>query len=217
MTGMATRTGQGPLTESELDDWYADGVPGTGPWVRASFITSLDGRATGPTGVSGDLNAGSEGDHAAFQAIRRWGDVVVVAAGTARAEGYEPLVGTPMIVVTRTGDVPESLQQPPDDGHGEVIVLAGSNVLPEQVLAHAARRGWRHVVLEGGPTLLRQWLEHDAVDELCLTVRPVLLGGDGPLVVPPGTEVPGPPGPRGRATHLVEWGGDLLVRTRLHG
>lgn len=208
------RTASGPLTAAVMDDWYADGVPSDSAWVRASFITSLDGRATGPTGVSGDLNAGSDADHAAFEAIRRWGDVVVVAAGTVRTEGYEPLPRTPMIVVSRSGAVPESLRQPADEGRGEVVVLGGdgSDVLPGQVLAEAERREWRHVVLEGGPSLLRQWLEHGAVDELCLTVRPVLVGGDGPLVVPPGTDLAGP---RGSASHLVVWGEDVLVRTRL--
>lgn len=209
------RTVHGPLTEAETDDWYADGVPGEGPWVRASFITSLDGRAAGPSGVSGDLNAGSEGDHAVFQAVRRWADVVVVAAGTAQAEDYEPLRSTAMIVVGRSGEVPASLRdQPEDEDHGEVVVLEARDhdVLPEQVLAEVARHGWRHVVLEGGPTLLQQWLEHDAVDELCLTVRPVLVGGDGPLLVPSGTSLPGL---RGKPSHLVVWDGDLLVRTLL--
>lgn len=206
------RTMQGPLTAAEVDDWYADGVP-EGRWVRASFITSLDGRATGPGGLSEGLNSGSEGDHAAFDGIRRWGDVVVVGAGTVRAEGYGPLPGTPMIVVTRSGEVPSAVHDAAP-GDGEVVVIGGDGdeVLPDEVLAEAERRGWRRIVLEGGPTLLRTWLEHEAVDELCLTVRPTLAGGDGPLIVPSGTELPGLVG---RPSHLVVWGEDLLVRTRL--
>lgn len=40
-------------------------------------------------------------------------------------------------------------------------------------------KGVRILVCEGGPTLLRQLLEEDLLDELYLTVAPVLFGGEG--------------------------------------
>lgn len=211
---MTMRTGQGPLTTEELEDWYA--VPddrADGTWVRGSFITTLDGRATGPGGLSGGLNEGSEADHVVFPWLREWADVVVVGAGTVRAEGYEPLEDAPMVVVTRSGDVPDRALEV-GEGRGEVLVLGGrgEDVTPEEVLALAAERGWRRIVVEGGPHLFAGWLAADAVDELCLTVRPVLMGGGGPLLVPADTSLGGL---HGRATHVLTWGGDVLVRTRL--
>lgn len=203
-----TRVGQGPLSADELDAWYA-APPGSRRWVRGSFITTLDGRATGPGGLSGGLNRGSRGDAAVFGALRRWADAVVVGAGTIRVEGYGPLEEAALVVVTRSGDVPEELA-----GHPDVLVVGGdcSDVTPEQVLQECADRRWCRVVVEGGPELFGPWVRHGAVDELCVTVRPVLAGGEGPLLVPAGVELEGLVG---RATHLLEWDGDLLVRTRL--
>lgn len=54
-------------------------------WVRANFITSLDGGATAE-GLSGAL--GGAGDRVIFSLLRELADVVVVGAGTVRAEGY---------------------------------------------------------------------------------------------------------------------------------
>lgn len=217
---MTLRTGQGPLTDEALAQWYA--VPGDGEggedgerraWVRANFITTLDGRATGPGGLSGGLNEGSEADRPVFEMLRAWADVVVVGAGTVRAEGYEPLEGTPMIVVTRSGQVPERLREL-REGESEVVVLSGEgqDVRPADVLELATGRGWHRVLVEGGPHLLGDWLQAQLLDELCLTVRPVLQGGDGPLLVPGGVSLAGLPG---RATHVLAWGGDLLLRVGL--
>lgn len=215
MAVMSTcRTGVGPLSPAELEDWYAvpvDRVDRT--WVRAGLVATLDGRAAGPDGLSGSLNEGSPGDHAVFAHLRRWAEVVVVGAGTVRAEGYGPLPDVPLVVVTRSGDVPERLRHSPD-ADPPVLVLDGhgNDIPPALVLDELAARGWRRVLLEGGPELLGAWLEADAVDELCVTVRTVLVGGDGALLVPPTTSLGQL---TGAATHLLAWDGDVLVRTRL--
>lgn len=211
-----TRTATGPLRPDELEEWYA--VPpdrAGGTWVRGSFITTLDGRATGADGVSGSLNEGSEGDHAVFDHLRSWAEVVVVGAGTVRAEGYEPLPGTAMAVVTRSGELPHTLREPVA-GAGEVVLLGGHGreVTPAQVLAALHQRGWHRIVVEGGPELFSGWLQEGLVDELCVTVRPVLAGGGDTLLVPHGTDLRHD-GLMGHATHVLEWGGDILLRTRL--
>ncbi|GAA1178956.1 pyrimidine reductase family protein [Ornithinimicrobium humiphilum] len=211
---MDVRTATGPLDADRLAEWYA--VPPEArdrTWVRGSFITSLDGRATGPGGLSGGLNAGSEGDHAAFHHVREQADVVVVGAGTIRSEGYGPLPRVNLAVVTRSGDVPDKvLDRSPGDGEVVVISGDGAEVTPRQVLDEVGRRGWRSVVIEGGPSLFAPWVRAGLVDELCVTVRPVLVGGDGPLLVPASARFDDLVG---RATHVLVWGGDVLVRTRL--
>lgn len=211
---MSTRTAAGPLDPARLADWYA--VPpevGDGTWVRGSFITTLDGRATGPEGRSGSLNRGSGGDHAVFAHLRDWADVVVVGAGTIRAEGYGPLPRANLAVVTARGEVPDKVRDR-GPGDGEVVVVGGdgSPVAPARVLEELTARGWRRIVVEGGPRLFYPWVEQRLVDELCVTVRPVLAGGDGPLLVP---REAGFGGLVGTATHLLTWGEDVLVRTRL--
>ncbi|TPW74315.1 pyrimidine reductase family protein [Schumannella soli] len=63
----------------------ADDSAGDGAWLRLNFVSSLDGAAT-REGLSGGLGRG--GDKRVFDLQRRWADVVLVGAGTARAEGY---------------------------------------------------------------------------------------------------------------------------------
>lgn len=58
------------------------------PWVMASMVSSLDG-ATAVAGRSGSL--GGAPDREVFRAVRAVADVVLVAAGTVRAESYGPI------------------------------------------------------------------------------------------------------------------------------
>lgn len=55
------------------------------PWVRANFVSSIDGTATS-AGVSEGL--GTPADKTVFVLLRELADVVLVGAGTARAENY---------------------------------------------------------------------------------------------------------------------------------
>jgi 5-amino-6-(5-phosphoribosylamino)uracil reductase len=63
-------------------------APADRPWVLINMITSVDG-ATAVEGVSGGL--GGPADKEVFRAIRGVADVIVVAAGTLRAEHYRPV------------------------------------------------------------------------------------------------------------------------------
>jgi len=84
------RAGQriAPHDDAALNALYEhpDPGPGGGAHVRANMIATLDGAATGPDRVSGSIN--NPADHRAFEAQRGWADVVLIGAGTARAEGY---------------------------------------------------------------------------------------------------------------------------------
>lgn len=76
-----------PRPVGQLDD---DGIlatyqPADGPWLRMNFVSSLDGAAT-RDGRSGGL--GGEADGRVFELLRRPADVILVGAGTVRAEGY---------------------------------------------------------------------------------------------------------------------------------
>ncbi|WP_348788486.1 pyrimidine reductase family protein [Leifsonia sp. NPDC080035] len=71
------------LGDGQLLALYGD-VPRT-PWLRVNFVSSLDGAAT-QQGLSGGLSDAA--DRRVFDLLRRLCDVVVVGAGTVRAEGY---------------------------------------------------------------------------------------------------------------------------------
>lgn len=61
----------------------------TRPWIRTNFVSTLDGAAYASDGLSGSL--GGESDTKVFGLLRSLADVIVVGAGTARAEGYGPI------------------------------------------------------------------------------------------------------------------------------
>ncbi|MFZ1163641.1 pyrimidine reductase family protein [Mycobacterium sp.] len=73
------------LDGADLPDLYGYPADRDGVWLRANFIASLDGGATFG-GRSGRL--GRSGDRAVFSVLREVADVVLVGAGTVRAEGY---------------------------------------------------------------------------------------------------------------------------------
>ena len=74
------------LSDEQLLESYA---PPPGTWLRMNFVSSLDGAVT-RDGLSGGL--GDDADHRVFELLRRWADVVLLGAGTARAEGYGAMV-----------------------------------------------------------------------------------------------------------------------------
>lgn len=75
------------LSDDEIARVYA-APDGAASWLRVNFVTSLDGSAT-RSGLSGGLS--DTADHRVFDILRRLCDVVIVGAGTIRAEGYGAL------------------------------------------------------------------------------------------------------------------------------
>ena len=141
-----------------------------GRWLRVNFVASVDGSAQGSDGRSGTIN--NEADKQVFHALRRSADVILVGAGTARAEEYKPSK-TPIVVVGHTLPV---LLQDADN------VRLASGPLP-QIIEGVHAEGHRRILCEGGPTLLAGLLGADLVDELCLTTTPQLVGGPGKRLV----------------------------------
>ncbi len=157
------------------------------------MIASLDG-STAVDGRSGGL--GNDGDRAVFAALRRAADVVVVGATTVRAERYRApqRIDQRIGVVTSTGDVDLSVELftsgagfliMPEDGPTPLtrsidVVRAG---LGRADLAGALARlddimtPPTFVQAEGGPRLNGSLLEAGCVDELNLSLAPLLAGG----------------------------------------
>lgn len=90
------------LSDESLLALYAD--ESKKEWLRVNFVSSIDGAVTRGA-VSGDL--GGEADLRVFALLRRLADVVLVAAGTVRAEGYGPMVlGDEAAVARRVAGLP---------------------------------------------------------------------------------------------------------------
>ncbi|MGE2836141.1 pyrimidine reductase family protein [Mycobacterium sp. SMC-4] len=180
----------------QLLDFYA--TPPAG--VRANMIFSADGAAAF-AGRAGPLSEPL--DQALLRELRGFSDVVLVGAGTARAERYGPvrLRDTtrrplpPIAVVSRSGALPESLFADPGQRHILVtteravaeqgltpddrrdILVAGDDTVDVTVaVAEFRRRGLERILCEGGPTLLDAMAAADVIDELCVTLSPTMAG-----------------------------------------
>ncbi|HWL02666.1 MAG TPA: pyrimidine reductase family protein [Microbacteriaceae bacterium] len=87
------------------------------------------------------------------------------------------------------------------------VVLIGDDELDPRALRDAfAERGWTDVLCEGGPSFFGSLAHGGAVDELCLTVVPKLVAGDGPRIAH------GPEADLGlRLAHVLRGESDELV------
>jgi riboflavin biosynthesis pyrimidine reductase len=198
------------LNDEKLAECYAI-TDRSEPQVRFNFVSSIDGAAT-VNGLSGGLSG--KADKRVFDLLRRVCDVVLVGAGTLRAEGYgamrldrasvqwrlaNGLAGQPVFaIVSGTLGIDaashvftEAPVRPvvvtvgsASDARKAVlsrvadVLLCGEETLDARgMLVEFAKRGLRRILSEGGPKLFGTLLEADCVDELCLTVSPLLAAG----------------------------------------
>lgn len=167
--------------------------------VRTNFVASLDG-AVEVGGISAGLS--SQADKRVFRLLRMVCDALLVGAGTFRRENYKPLTLDPQRRAWRTERglpaypkmvvVSKSLKlDPAHPALAGAIVLAtgdGDNpalsrvaeIVPCTDLADGLKllrdKGYHHVLCEGGPTLFAELTALDLVDEVCLTLSPLLAG-----------------------------------------
>ncbi|OFS27262.1 MULTISPECIES: dihydrofolate reductase family protein [unclassified Brevibacterium] len=80
---------------------------------------------------------------------------------------------------------------------------------PHTVLEALAQRGFKRALCEGGPSLLGEWAAAGAIDEMCVTVSPLLVGGAGPGILGR-VELDGPA--RLRLLSAVEGDSTLMLR-----
>lgn len=170
------------------------------PWLRVNMVSTLDGAANGESGKSDSIN--NEADKRVFHALRDGADAIIVGAGTARTERYR-VSSVPLVIVSHRGLVPEQLKDAPV---GDVLLVTSADSLgldacrsvlgPDQVIvagesrvdlaamkAALVERGLRNLLCEGGPHLFRDLLDAGAVDELCLTWVPRVIGGVHPRIL----------------------------------
>lgn len=206
-----------PAPPAEVSAAEAYGVarpaPPGRPWLALNMVTSLDG-ATATHGRSGGL--GSAVDREVFHTLRALADVVLVGAGTVRAEHYGPVRSSAAVEEARVlrgqaprarvamvstrldldlggplfteSDPPPLVITTPDAPSARRVEVArcadlllaghGPRVHLPTALETLGELGAAFVLCEGGATLNAQLLEHDLVDELCLTLAPLAVLGD---------------------------------------
>ncbi|MFL6151239.1 MAG: dihydrofolate reductase family protein [Ornithinibacter sp.] len=224
------------VTASDLAELYA--FPRSRRWVRTSFVSTLDGSAVGADGRSGSINTPPDNRVFALQRdlcdAVLVGSRTVVAEGYERiTPSRRRAVAPALVVVSGSARVPAGLAGPlAGRGAGLLVTCAGAGTaaltaarrslgadavivvgegavdLPAALDALAGL-GLRHLLCEGGPTLLAAALRAGVVDELALSVVPTLVGGDGTRITS-GAALGGAGGIPLAPRLLVEEAGTLL-------
>ncbi len=211
-----------PVDEVDPLDVYAAQTrqPHDGrPWVVLNMVASADG-ASAIDGRAGGL--GGPADQRVLSTLRLLADVVLVGAGTIRAEGYGPHrpsaamramreargqtpaaafaiptssldldPSAPLFTETEASSrtmvfVPSSIdaaRRVAFEGVADVVAMGDATVDLSGVLAELGWRGADVVLCEGGPILNGLLLAEGLIDELCLTISPVLVGGPAARVI----------------------------------
>ncbi len=121
----------------------------------------------------------------------------------------EPLV--PTVVLTGAGAPSDRVDEARAAGAEVLFAGEGIGVDPARVTAVLAERGHTRLLTEGGPSLLGQFAAADALDEMCLSLAPVVAVGAAPRIMS-GPEVAVPE--RFALAAVLEEAGFLFTRYR---
>jgi riboflavin biosynthesis pyrimidine reductase len=170
------------------------------PHVFFNFVATVDGRAA----IDGSSRRlGDAADLEMLLGLRTVADAVLVGPSTVRAEGYGRLLSParraepPLaVLISRRFDIPweaglfAAADQPvivygPDDAGpvpasvaAPVEVVRLDECTPAAALSDLRARGVRALLSEGGPRLFHGFLAAGLVDELFLTLSPLLTGDE---------------------------------------
>jgi riboflavin biosynthesis pyrimidine reductase len=242
------------LTGADLDEVYAwPGDPERLPWLRANMVSTVDGAARAPDGLSKAIS--SEADQRVFGRLRGLADVVMAGASTVRNEVYQPgrvraellerrraagQSDIPVIavvsrsleldlstalfsaptgrVVVITHEASDPLRRARVADVADVLIAGEDDVDLGLALGLLREQGLPRIHAEGGPHLLGDLLAADLLDELLLSVTPMLAGGSYPTGAPTPRILAGaslPDAPRDlRLHHLLEEDGSLFLSYR---
>jgi riboflavin-specific deaminase-like protein len=203
------------VDRSELEAIYAYPDSLLRPYVRLNIVCSANGKVA----VDGSSTGlASPADRLILGRLRWLADVILVGAGTVRADSYrgarswEKLRArrrtrgqaetAPIAVVTASADLdPDSALftdtfAPPlvltvrsapsrkvarlEKAGAEVHIVGDDRAEAGLIVSALESRGLYRILCEGGPPLFGDFIAADMVDDLCLTIAPVV-GGTGQI------------------------------------
>ncbi|MFC5213529.1 pyrimidine reductase family protein [Streptomyces coerulescens] len=117
----------------------------------------------------------------------------------------------PTLILTGAAAAPDRMAAAEKAGARVVIAGDGVGVDPVRVVQALGELGYTRLLTEGGPRLLGQLVASGVLDELCLTISPMLTAGDAQRIAGgPSVAVP----KRFELVSLLEEGGFLFGRYR---
>jgi riboflavin biosynthesis pyrimidine reductase len=202
-----------PDTPSGLDRYYGDPPDGVraNMVLTPDGAGAFDGRTKGITDAADQVLLGHLRGHAdailvgsATVQAERYGPVKLSAESQASRleQGYT--AAPPLVVVTARAILSPALKIFAPEGPrtivatlansaeratelrevADVIVVGEDDIDPLRLLAELRARDLTRILCEGGPYLLSQLVEHDLIDDMCLTLSPYLAGSQPTTVQP---------------------------------
>lgn len=207
-----------PIAVAEAYGVTRNRHPDGRPWIGLCMVMSIDGS----TVVNGNSQALSgPADRELLVGLRRLADVIVVGASTVRREGYGPpsKPGLTVGVVSHAGnlDLESDLFR---SGAGFLIIPENAPMANQSVRCVRAGRDsvdlraamqqltGTFAQLEGGPGLNAGMFAADLVDEINVTVSPLVVGGSGPRLTDGAPDLD----KRYDVAHVLEDEGFLFIR-----
>ncbi|MFF2330900.1 MULTISPECIES: pyrimidine reductase family protein [unclassified Streptomyces] len=139
---------------------------------------------------------------------------IAVVTGSLDLDFSLPLFVSPLVptlVLTGAGAPAERIEAARRAGAEVVIAGEGGRVDPARAVRELADRGLPRLLTEGGPRMLGQFVAAGVLDELCLTLAPMLTAGDAQRIAAgPAVAVP----ERFTLTSMLEEAGFLFTRYR---
>lgn len=146
------------------------------PFVTVKIAMSLDGRICDDWGRSRWISSGKS--LAWTGRLRETADVVMVGGETLRRDNPSLLCHTRRnvdlwrAIVSRSGNLPPDATVFTDAAAARTLVYGG----PREALEDLGRRGFMHVLCEGGLGLARSLAEEGLVDEWISVTAPIVIG-----------------------------------------
>jgi len=139
--------------------------------------------------------------------------LVIISSSLDLEAGHRAFTEAPVrpVVLTHAGAPPD--RRAAIEPVADMVICGESGVDLSAGLAELLRRGLGQVLCEGGPHLFGALLAADLVDELCLTVSPLLAGaGPGRIVAGAGADAGRAEPLPMRLVHVIAAGDMLLTR-----
>jgi 5-amino-6-(5-phosphoribosylamino)uracil reductase len=109
---------------------------------------------------------------------------IAVVTGRCSIGPQTPMIADTLVppIVLTTEAAPKSRREDLERAGADVVIAGEERVDLEQALDALDERGLRRVCCEGGPHLFSGLIADDLVDQLCLTVAPLLAGAGAPRI-----------------------------------
>ena len=142
--------------------------------VICVFVATLDGKIT-KWNAPRVRDWTSQEDQKYYKQIWNDFDLIVMGSNTYLAEKFSSSPKRLLLVMTRHPSTYKQYEVP-----GQIEFIDQS---PEDIVTECQQKGYKNMIMAGGPHLTTSFFQKKLIDELWLTIEPKIFGTGGNLVI----------------------------------